>query len=285
MNLKYFYTVLLFLTTITTYSQSILLIGGKSGDILIPFTENTNTTEIPCEINSGKWKDYTSKKLLDSVLGNYSVFSFNGFVAKTKVLSIDTSKDNGPDCGPLATLSDKFSDTEDMYAIKSTWNVQPRPITILSNNNAAYEQVVKSILEQKAALKNAKPVIQKIVKVDLDGDQKDEIIIHATNHANIYDGKKGDYSMVIIRHLVNEKVVTDILNFRYIDKNCDLNSSKSDGIPCWLTQYKISAILDVNGDGKMEVFIKDSNHESEGINVYELSPKGLKAVLGWGCGV
>lgn len=263
------------------FSQPILSVSGEYANILTPCTEKLPGTQIPCNINSKKWKDYSKTKTLKNVNGEYSVFSFDGLVGKAKVTSIDTSDDNGPYCGPVITLSRKFDLTNKLYAVKSTWNVLPRPSKILSGANPAYEDAIKVILQQKAELKNSKVIIKKIIKVDLDGDKKDEVIIHATNHLDIYNAVKGDYSLVIIRHIVNEKVVTDVLNFEYRATNCE----SKDGGSCMLTQYSISAILDLDGDGHMELIITDEEHESAGVTVFEMTPEGIKSVIGWGCGV
>lgn len=287
--MKQFLTICLATLAFNSYSQCVLIVNGQSGNILIPFTENAPGVNVPTDINSKKWRNYVDLKALKSVSGEFSVFSNNGLVGKTNVISIDTSQseDAGPYCGPLVKLSRKFSEGDklnaNLYAFKSKWNAQPRPVSVLSATNAAYEQAIKSILEQKAELKKATVVIKKMIKVDLDGDQKDEVIIQATNHPDIYNPHKGDYSLVIMRHLVNEKVVTDILNFQFIDHDCgDVNEAAS---PCWMTQYTISALLDLNGDGTMEILINDETHEGEGVTAYEFTPEGLKAVLGWGCGV
>ncbi len=280
---KIFITACVASLAVNSYSQCVLSVNGERGNILKPFTETLPWIKVPCDINSKKWKNYTDPKLLKSVNGEYSVFSLNGLAGKTKVISIDTTDDGGPYCGPYIKFSSPFPESDELYAVRNNWNVQPRPVSILSNANPAYEQAIKSILEQKAELKNSKVVIKKIIKTDLDGDKKDEVIIQATNHPDIYNPAKGDYSLVIVRHIVNEKLVTDILDFQIQDHNCgDVNDGAS---PCWLPQYNISAILDLNGDGTVEIIITDKTHEGEGITVYELTPEGLKAVLEWGCGV
>ncbi len=278
--MKLFITACFAVFIFSCYSQCVIYVRGQQGNILIPFTENSLGINVPCDINSKKWKNYTEPQLLDSVKGEFYVYSSKGLEGKAKVISIDSTYNNGPYCGPIIKFSGRDYDTTELFALKTKWNIQPRPSFILNNENPVYKEAIKNILDQKTGLKNSAVVIKKIIKTDLDGDRKDEVIIQAANHPDIYNAGKGDYSIVIMQHIIKEKAVTDILTFQYKDDSCEV----SEGTPCTITQYNISAILDLNGDGTMELLITDADHESDGVTAYELTQEGLKAVLDWGCG-
>jgi hypothetical protein len=269
--------------SIAAHAQCVISINSKYGVLLQPFSTSSHWEEVPCDTIG--WREYLIQKSIKKISGEFSVFSSKGLVGKTKIISVDTSHDesNGPDCGPTIEFSQEFTE-KNLYAIKANWNVQPRPVTTINNSNAVYEKAVKDILDKVTGLKNAKAVITKIVKADLDGDKKDEVIIYASNHTNVYDVDKGSYSLAIVRRVVNEQVVTDVLHFRYLDISASEFSAKYQYSPV-VNVYNISAILDLNGDGKMELLITDEEHEGNGITAYELTPEGIKAVLDWGCGV
>lgn len=265
---------------ISGYSQCILNINKTTADILQPFTNSVPWELIPCD-TVGKWQKFSYSSSKENLSGEYSVFSMSGLEGKTKITSVDTAYE-GPDCGPILNLSTEFK-TEDLYGIKASWNPIPRTPVVIANTNLAYLQAVKEVLSQNSELKNASVVINKTIKIDLDNDQKDEVIIHATNHNAVFDCHKGDYSLVMLRRIVNEKVVTEIIHFDYIEAE-QTQKEKEFQETQFLRKCAISAILDLDGDGKMELIITDEVYEGNGITVYELKPNGLRAVLEWGCG-
>jgi hypothetical protein len=279
-NEKYRFLILCLFMGVPGYSQCILNVNNTTADILVPFANSVPWETIPCD-TVGKWQKFNCTPSKENFAGEYSVFSMSGLVGKTKITSVDTAYE-GPDCGPILNLSTEFK-TKDLYGIKATWNPIPRTPVVIANTNLSYLQAVKEILSQKSELKNASVVINKIVKIDLDNDQKDEVIIHATNHNAVFDCHKGDYSLVLLRRIVNEKVVTEIIHFDYIETE-QTQKEREFQEPQFLKKCNISAILDLDGDGKMELIITDEVYEGIGVTVYELKQNGLRAVLQWGCG-
>jgi hypothetical protein len=63
-----------------------------------------------------------------------------------------------------------------------------------------------------------------------------------------------------------------------------LHTGESEGFPVVLTQW-VSALADVDGDGRMEVFLDDHVHEGEGVTVFRWSGSSYTKLLEWGCGV
>lgn len=269
--------------TFISYSQCVLSVYTEYADLLTPYTakpvEYYFESQVPYDLNSKKWKNYRDLELVGSIMGEYSVFSKNGLVGKTKVVSADTFSENGI-LDVEIKLSDNFEGS-DLYAIKSTWNVQPRPIKALSNSNPSYIQAVKDILIEKLELKNSEVVIKSILQTDLDGDQKNEVIIHASNHSVPYTSHVEDYSIIFIRYVINDKMVTTIINFDHGKRPCTSENYLSG---CWLSQFEIVGIIDLNGDGTMEILITDLIDHGRGITAYEFTPEGLKAVLNWAIG-
>ena len=174
------------------------------------------------------------------------------------------------------------------YAIDAAWNPVPRAITTIPNTNTAYQKVMADELKQR---KISKPVIlSQVIQTDLDGDKVNEVLLVAQNPRLSFDAQNrlngsygqeiGEYSLVQVRKVVAGKVQTFSLSERIVTKVFD----GTVGQPQVMTQF-ISAIADINGDGKMEVFVDDLVHEGYGVTIYTWNGKGFSKMLEWGCGV
>lgn len=175
------------------------------------------------------------------------------------------------------------SDTEDRKGLGigagMTWNPLPRTAKAVNLQDKTYLKVVADILRLKG-LPKAKAVIEQAVKIDLDGDGTDEVLLTASS----YGGKispqvaAGNYSFVVLRKVVAGKVKNIFLAEEYVKKFVEF------GAP---NRFEVSGIADLNGDGKMEIVVFGEYYEGNGSSVYEM--KGDKPVeiklLGAACGV
>ncbi len=174
------------------------------------------------------------------------------------------------------------------YAIAAAWNPVPRAISSIANTNATYQKIIADELQQRKIAKPA--MVSQVLQVDLDNDKSNEVLIVAQNPRlsfdaqnrlnGTYGSEKGEYSLVLVRKVIAGKVQTFSLSERVIEKPFDGTS----GQPQVLTQF-ISAIADIDGDGKMEIFVDDLVHEGYGVNIYNWNGKGFSKILEWGCGV
>ena len=175
------------------------------------------------------------------------------------------------------------------YAISAYWNPVPRAIQSLALENAAYQTIMAA--ELKARKINAPVVMSQILKTDLDGDKTDEVILVAQRPKVTFDDQRrlaskyeqaiGDYSLVLVRKVLAGSVKTFVLGEHKVTK---LFNGTSEGLPTVLTQY-VTAIADIDGDGRMEVFVDDYVHEGEGVTIFGWNGKVFKTMLEWGCGV
>ncbi|MDH5178733.1 MAG: hypothetical protein OEZ39_15065 [Gammaproteobacteria bacterium] len=173
----------------------------------------------------------------------------------------------------------------------ANWNPQPRPVKSLSTNNAAYKAAITDLLQQNGLI-NPKVRILQVLKTDIQGDGKDEVFISATyftarpngpdiEHAPMY-AKKGDYSIVAYREVINEKAVTKL-----VTGNIFQTTPKSDEPlmpPPAPYEYHINAILDLDGDGVMDIVIDNTIHEGIGSEVFSLKNGKFELVADCGCG-
>jgi hypothetical protein len=173
-------------------------------------------------------------------------------------------------------------DASEGFAVKGAWNAMPRVPQILSVNDPVYRQVVGSVL-RKHGLARSKVNITQVLKVDLDGDGVDEVLISASYLAgglNRSDGpmavrvKRGDYSFVVLRKVVGGKVRDIELSGEYYPRKSAATA----------IQYAVNGILDLNGDGKMEVVLSVDYYEGSSSTVFRIQGTRVDNVFGCGCG-
>jgi len=161
------------------------------------------------------------------------------------------------------------------------WNPLPRTPRAIDTHDPAYVNVVRNIL-LTAGLKKPDVNINEGFKIDLDGDGQDEAIIvasHSQHGVSELSGvgretATGDYALVIIRKIVSGKVQT-IFVVKDIRRGAN-TSGLARG-------YHISAIADLNGDGRMEIALYSAYYEGSSADIFYLNGTKLMAVLGCGC--
>jgi hypothetical protein len=115
--------------------------------------------------------------------------------------------------------------------------------------------------------------------VDLEGDGEDEVLISATNYHTTHGvptgASAGSYSFVILRRVVEGKVRTQFVDGEVYTKSKVFNAP---------SQYEISAILDLDGDGKMEVVIESAYYEGGATMIYRCTPAKIEELVAVACG-
>ena len=159
------------------------------------------------------------------------------------------------------------------------WNPAPRIPKAINANSAAYKTVVTNFLRKKGI---TRPVvrIKEAFRVDLEGDGVEEVVLSATYYKNGLSSNAavGDYSFVIVRKSVGKVVTDHLLQGDFILKRVDF------GAP---TENHVSAIADLNGDGKMEIVLNGSYYEGDFASAFEMKngkPVKIKE-FEIGCGV
>jgi hypothetical protein len=158
------------------------------------------------------------------------------------------------------------------------WNVFPRQPKKTSITNAAYKKSVADVLRLHGLLKSP-ATIEKATRIDLDGDGREEVIIEANYTAE--DSNQfatiGTYSLIIIRKITGGKVQNLFVGGFFLTHK----DQEFDG------DYSLSGIADLNGDGKLELFVEVAGYEENWLNIYEM--KAGKAVeitdLSYYCGL
>lgn len=164
--------------------------------------------------------------------------------------------------------------------VGGSWNSMPRRAKLESTRATVYRNAVATLLKSKG-IKRPQVNITKIVRVDLEGDGIDEVIVNATRVDRWESGSitpnahAGDYSFVMLRKMINGKVQSIMIDEEYHTKYTQFSAPN---------EYDLSAVLDLNGDGIMEIVVAGAYYEGDWKTVYSI--QGIKAVdvLGCGCG-
>ena len=257
---------------------------------------------------SGKWltaEELFENKQYNSRIQNgqsCDVYSPNGLMRKAAIARLysenawnniqrfDAQLENGTTLSPGSTR----------LAVSCHWNPVPRQPVIMATNNATYATVVQNYLAQNN-LPNVKPNIVQIIKVDLEGDGVDEVIICAQNIVardtksfTWEQGKplvasgigfpsgsvKGNYSLLLLRKIINGQV-REIPLGKFIALK---NATPADNEQISPPLYKVYQFADLNGDGIMEIIIGEDYYESISYSIYEVKKDKVTKVLTNGIG-
>jgi hypothetical protein len=184
--------------------------------------------------------------------------------------------------GPCTeTLGVSFSDPPqvkgDLVAVGGPGQALPRRPRVLSTDQQVYRDAAAAILRQKGI---SSPVVRltQVIRVDLEGDGEEEVLVTATHYAKGLGPRAvpGDYSLVFLRQVVQGKVVTHIVAGDFFPKGVKFGAPGA---------HKVGAILDLNGDGVMEIVLCGRYYEGDWATAYQLRKGKVSEILTSGCGV
>ena len=169
----------------------------------------------------------------------------------------------------------------DIIGVNGSWDAQPRLPKIQSTGQQEYRNVVSSYLKG-VGISRPKITIFQLLRVDLDGDGAEEVLISANSNENPlashYLGR-GDFSVVLHRQVVQGKTQTIP-----IVSEVELKNHKEPfQTGQWHHKETVAAILDLDGDGMMEIITTFQSIFDGGKNVYDVKGRKPKQVLGWYC--
>ncbi len=171
--------------------------------------------------------------------------------------------------------------------VTATWNPRPRAITVLPNTSLAYVKIASEFLAKKG-LKNTLVKLTSVIKTDFDNDKSDEVFIVGRHYQEMSSsdyyppsgGKKGDYSFVLMRKIVAGKVQTISLGDDVILKDIEVEADNRH----LAELYDIAGLLDLNGDGKLEMVAYGAYYEGYSFEIKEWDGKKFVSKAVSGCG-
>lgn len=226
---------------------------------------------------NGKW--IAAEKAAKSMKGrtSFRVFGLTQEIGKTtggKPKSVEEV------CADTLTVSLSSQPKDGLIALSAPWNALPRKPRIAEPTKQVYIDASHEFL-QAHGVSDPKVRITRTLLVDLDGDGEEEVLISATNYFTEDGGvpmdtpAPGSYSIVLLRRVIEGKVQTELVAGELYPND------KSD-TP---NVYEISAVLDLNGDGKLEIIVDSQYYEGAATTIYDCSGGKCKEVLSVSCGL
>ena len=230
------------------------LVGGKAGGQWL------NDQQMVRLLKGGeKYQIYTMTRLIGSATGSKPKESQGTALGQLEVKIT-----------PAPNLQ------EEMVAIGGPWNALPRVPKLASLDQEDLKEAVASILRQKG-ISNPKVKLTQVIRVDLDGDGVEEVIVSASTYKEqeaVYSkirflqrGQEGGYSLVLLRKVIQGKVKNLVISEDYC---------RGTSMPM---RDKVAAVLDVDGDGLMEIILHGVDHEGWATSVFRVENTGVKQVL------
>ena len=233
-------------------------------------------------ISDGKWikADEIVNSLSDET--SYRVYGLTQALGEAK--GDKPKPPEGEPCEETLVVSLSPKPENGVIAIAAPWNALPREPKATDTTQKVYIDAVRDFLKTKG-IEQPKVKIDNILRVDLDGDGEEEVLISAANYFGKADrvpmrSPAGSYSMVLLRRVVAGKVETQLVAGEFHPKAYVSKEGSFDAPSI----YKVIATLDLNGDGKLEVVVASNYYEGEEITIYRYDPKKLETLLSVACG-
>ena len=170
-----------------------------------------------------------------------------------------------------------------ILAISSSakWNPLPRTVQKIASTNKTYQKIALDFLKTKGI--NVRSVkLERVFSIDLEGDGSDEIFLEATNYKNkkgeiSSTARAGNYSFVLMRKIVGGKPKNFMIEGEFHPRKPEIED--------YISEFDLSAVADLNGDGKMELIL-DGSYSYGGVStgIYESDKTNLNEVLFAECG-
>ena len=233
-------------------------------------------------ISDGKWikADETAKLIGDET--TYQVYGLTQALGEAKAGK--PTRPEGLPCEETLAVSLSPKPGNGVIAIAAPWNALPRKPKVIDTTQKVYVDAVRDFLKTKG-IEQPKVKIDNILRVDLDGDGEEEVLISAANYFGKADrvpmrSPAGSYSMVLLRRVVAGKVETQLVAGEFHPKAYVSKEGSFDAPSI----YKVIATLDLDGDGKLEVVVGSNYYEGEEITIYRCDPKKVETLLSVACG-
>lgn len=260
--------------------------AGNSKNIVVALGPwDGSAPEVVGGLSDQKWLNSGQSATLISV----DTFKFYSHAASTGSFKAGKPESMGVPCEETFSVPITPSHKSKAFEIgvTATWNPRPRAVKVLPNTSLAYVKIASEFLNQKG-LKNTLVKLTSVIKTDFDNDLTDEVFIvgrhfQASGSGDYFPpagGKKGDYSFVLMRKIVAGKVQTISLGDDVILKDIEADADNRH-LP---ELYDIAGLLDLNGDGKLEMVLYSAYYEGYNFEITEWNGKKFVSRASSGCG-
>jgi hypothetical protein len=213
---------------------------------------------------------------------SYKIYSLQGRLGLAVGKKPESIGDPCPEESAVATTPSH--DRQDVVGIGSTWAGMPRVPVALSPDSAFYKNVVADLLKTRG-MTQPHVLIDQIYRIDLEGDGSSEVLISASYFKNGYvplpvagpspSASAGDYSVVLMRKVEDGVVKTVVLEENEFKQDIEFSAP---------LQFRLRGIMDINGDGTLEVLTIARYYEGQSTSVFQITGTKVEEVLACGCG-
>ena len=167
----------------------------------------------------------------------------------------------------------------DVLAVTADWPLQPREVRPIGEDDPEYATIGAELMSDVAT--GADGQVVQAVRVDLDGDGIEEVLVTYERITDTAIGAGGDFSLVYLRAPAADGSVENLVVEKYVQE------AQEDLVSPYPTvgRYTVAAVADLNGDGVMEFATRYQFFESGGMVLYEFSGDTPTEIGSGGCGV
>lgn len=226
--------------------------------------------------SNGKWLDGAQAAKTFQPGTSFRIYSLVGEIGVASGGKPESAEEPCPET-QIVPLSPKPE--EGVIALAAPWNALPRKPRTTDTTQPVYLQAMRDFLREHG-IAEPKVKITQILRIDLDGDGEEEVLISATNYSAKDDSvpsraPAGSYSFVLLRRVTAGKVKTQLVTGEFYAKATGFSAPNS---------YRILSILDLDGDGKLEVIVQSAYYEGGATTIYRCTPTKIEELLSVGCG-
>ena len=178
-------------------------------------------------------------------------------------------------CDQYFINTEPFAISQSAVGVAGDWPLRPRAVTEIPTKNEIYKTALAAWLVEQSPSQPI-PMINKIWRVDVDGNGTDEVFLNATRFVEPtgHNVEPRDYSVVLMRTVIGSDVVTVKLAGDYYSEAVENQFPLT---------YTLEFIGDLNADGQMEVVVGVSRWEGTGVMVFEIDEDEVQLVLSVMC--
>ena len=206
----------------------------------------------------------------------FRLFSLGKEVGTAKALKAGPDLEICPEVRIVTFTEEMIKGT---IALAAPWNALPRPVRSMDTTQPVYREAIAEFLAGRG-MRDPKVKIAQIIRADLDGDGEEEVLVSATNYQGEEESagtesRAGDYSFVLLRQVRAGKVQTRLIDGEFYKTDKNFNAPNV---------HRVAAILDLDGDGKMELVLTSNYYEGGTTTIYRYKPSSTDKLVEVSCG-